>query len=89
MRIATPADAVYTVIARLPFLLLLAAVVWVMTAGIGEFQHLAYGGDARLQDSLGPSAEQTALDAVNSGDVDQMTRALEQLEAGESARAGR
>jgi hypothetical protein len=90
MAIRSASDVVYTLIARLPLLLVLAGVVWVMLAGLERLEMYSFGTeffignhetDNRLPQIGGQSNSELAAEAIASGDLATMEAALDQIEA--------
>ena len=97
MRVRTPSDALYYVIARLPIILVVFGALWVLGAGAQQLEMISFGSEffvgnhesSNLPPAIGPSDEDILTDALNSGDVDRMSAALEQVEVRQTALATR
>ncbi len=96
MAVRSASDLIYATIARLPFLLVIAGVVWVLFSGVLALETFSFGseyliGNDQTTNALptlpGPS-DQDILDAVASGDVDRMSAVLDQAQAQQDAAYG-
>ncbi len=97
MAVRTASDLFYSTIARLPFLLVVAGVVYVLFSGVLALETYSFGteyliGNHETANALptlpGPS-QQDVLDAVASGDVDRMSAVLDQVQQqGAATQAG-
>lgn len=91
MRIATPADAIYALIARLPLLMIAALIVWAGYAGLQQLELRSEGttvlvpaGESVPVNAVAAQQRRTEEDlmtALNSDDVAQMQDALARAEA--------
>ncbi len=91
--IRSVSDLIYATIARLPFLLVIAGVVWVLFSGLLALETYSFGteyliGNDQTTNALptlpGPSS-QDVLDAIASGDLDQMSAVLDDVHAEQAA----
>ena len=89
MAIRSASDLMYATIARLPLLLVIAGVVYVLFSGLLALETFSFGteyliGNDQTTNALptlnGPT-QQDALDAIASGDVNRMSAVLDQVEA--------
>jgi hypothetical protein len=90
MAIRSASDVFYTLIARLPLLLLFAGVMWVLLSGLLHLEMYSFGTevfignhetDNRLPQIGGQSNTELAAEAIASGDLATMEAALDQIEA--------
>jgi hypothetical protein len=90
MRIQTPADAIYALISRLPLLLLVAGVCWVMVGGLTQLEAYSFGTEyfigndetSNLMPQIGGASDEAKLQAaLDSGNVETMDAALSAYEA--------
>lgn len=97
MAVRTPADLFYSTIARLPFLLVVAGVVYVLFSGVLALETYSFGTEYLIGNdqttnalpTLGGPSQADVLDAVASGDVDRMSAVLDQVEQqGTATQAG-
>ncbi len=95
MAVRSASDLIYATIARLPFLLVIAGVVYVLFSGLLALETYSFGteyliGNDQTSNALptlpGPS-DQDVLDAMASGDVNRMSAVLDQVQAQQSATA--
>ena len=96
MAIRSVSDVFYTALARLPFLLLLAGVVWVICTGLLGLETYSFGTEYFIDNDqstnvlpgVGQSSSQDVLDAISSGDVNEMSAALDKAAADQEAMYG-
>ena len=96
MAIRSTSDLLYTVIARLPLLLVLAGVVWVICTGLLGLETYSFGTEyfvgnhetSNALPTLGQSSSQEIVAAIESGDLEQMTAALDGAAADQAALQG-
>lgn len=97
MRVQSPTDFVYYLIARLPLLLIAAGVAWVLVAGLHQLETFSFGteftiGNHETANELPPAGgvrdTDVLMEALGSGDVDQMAAALDEVEARRGVPAG-
>ncbi|NLG26447.1 MAG: hypothetical protein GX557_00930 [Chloroflexi bacterium] len=78
----------YTTIAWLPFLAVAIGVLWVLMSGLEQLEMISFGteffvGNDETTNMMKPlggvSDEELLMDALNSGDVEQMSAALDQV----------
>ncbi|MCW2921183.1 MAG: hypothetical protein JWL76_1057 [Thermoleophilia bacterium] len=95
MAVRSASDLMYATIARLPFLLVIAGVVWVLFSGVLALETYSFGTEYLIGNdqttnalpSVGGPTQQDALDAIASGDVNRMSEVLDQVQT-EQATAG-
>lgn len=95
MAVRSASDVVYVVLARLPLYLVAFGVLWVLLHGLLGLESYSFGTEfligndetANVMPTVGQ--QQTAMleEAIASGDVDQMTAALDRLEQQSGATA--
>jgi hypothetical protein len=93
MAIRSASDLMYATIARLPFLLVIAGVVWVLFSGLLALETFSFGTEYLIGNDettnalpgLGGPTQQDALDAIASGDVNRMSAVLDQVQAEQAA----
>lgn len=89
MRVRTASDLVYTLIARAPFILLAIGSAYLLFNGLHALESISFGSEflvgndatTNLPAGTGPSDEQILLDALSSGDVATMEKALNEVES--------
>lgn len=89
MAVRSASDLIYATIARLPFLLVIAGVVWVLFSGLLALETFSFGTEYLIGNdqttnalpTLGGPSDQDVLDAIQSGDVNRMSAVLDQAEA--------
>lgn len=96
MAIRSASDLFYTVLGWLPLLAIVAGVGYVLALGVLQFEIVTDGteflvSNAQTTNALprlgsGPS-EQEILDAISSGDLEQMTTVLDRYEREQAALA--
>ena len=94
MAIRSASDVLYTAIAKLPFLIVVVGVVWVLCSGLLALETFSFGTEyfigndqtANALPSLPGVGQQDVLAAIESGDTERMTQVLDQLEAEQAAR---
>lgn len=97
MRVRTASDLVYTLIAWLPIIAVAIGVFWVLGSGLEQLETISFGSEffvgndetTNLPPSIGPSNEQVLMDALATGDTEQMSAALDQVESRQQALATR
>jgi len=97
MAVRSASDLVYTLIARLPFLLVIVGVAWVLLSGMGELERISFGTEwfvgndetTNLPAGTGPTNEEILLEAYSSGDTAKMQAALDRVETRTQALATR
>jgi hypothetical protein len=94
MRIRSASDVAYTTIAWLPLLAIVVAVGWVLATGVLGLETVSFGSELFVKNSETtnlpqqlPSQTDALEAAVNSGDVNQMSAALDRYEQQGAARA--
>lgn len=93
MAVRSVSDLIYATIARLPFLLVIAGVVWVLFSGVLALETYSTGseylvGNHETTNALptpGGVSQQDALDAIASGDVNRMSAVLDDAAAQQAA----
>lgn len=93
MAVRSASDLIYATIARLPFLLVIAGVVYVLFSGVLALETYSFGTEYLIGNdqttnalpSIGGVTQQDALDAIASGDVDRMSAVLDQVESEQAA----
>ncbi len=98
MAVRSLSDVVYVLIARLPLLLLLVAIAWVLLGGLVQLEAYSFGteyfiGNDETANRLpgiggGGSDADVLMSALESGDVERMEAALAHVEEAQSARTG-
>ena len=95
MRVRSASDAVYTLVAWLPLLAIVLGVGWVLMMGVRGLEEVSFGSEIFHKNSAtaneladpGARQEQLLTDALASGDVDQMSAALDELDRVQRAAA--
>lgn len=95
MAVRSASDLIYATIARLPFLLVIAGVAYVMFSGLLALETFSFGSEYLIGNdqttnalpTIGGTSQQDVLDAITSGDVDRMSAVLDQVEAQQAATA--
>lgn len=96
MAIRSVSDLVYTLIARLPIIFIVAAFGWFLMQGAVKLEEYSWGSEFFVSNAatdnrppqVGPSDADILSDALATGDVAQMEAALDQVERAQSARGG-
>lgn len=93
MAVRTVSDVFYVAIARLPFLIAIVGVVWVLFSGVLALETFSFGTEyligndqtANALPTLPGVGQQEVLAAIESGDPDRMNAVLAQVEAQQAA----
>lgn len=94
MHVRTVSDAMYTAIAWLPLLALAAGIVWVLAAGMVQLEMISFGTEFFVGNDEtsnrpvpigGPSDEDLLMAALESGDLTQMSAAVDLVESRNAA----